>query len=166
MKRNAMIARIHIAKGRALTCPDCELLQFSAQPNGSCSLCGCTGLLPLGEERYRRILMGAGGALSCRDMSDAGLRRVMDVFDAAGFSREYPYVSPEAEQSRQRQNVVRRIRHRGPQVLGENWEIRVRGFMRKNFDKESLEFLTAEELRTVIGWINRTDKYQKRSNHE
>ncbi len=166
MKRNAMIARIHIAKNKALTCPDCELLQFSAQLEDGCPLCGRTDLLPLSEERYRRILMGAGGVPSCRDMSDAGLRRVMDVFDSAGFSKEHPYVSPEAEQNRQRQNVARRIRYRGPQVLGENWEIRVRGFMRKNFDKESLEFLTAEELRTVIGWINRTDKYQKRSNQK
>lgn len=163
MKRNAMIARIHIAKSRALTCPECGILQFSALFQDGCPGCGRTDLLPLSDERYRRILMGAGGAPSCRDISDAGLVRVMDVFDTAGFSKEHPYVSPKAEQVRQRQSVVRRIKYRAPRVLGDNWEIRIRGFIRKNFDKESLEFLTADELRMVIGWINRTDKYQKRS---
>lgn len=161
IKRNALIARIHIAKSRAVICPACNLLQFSP----SCSVCHREDLLPLDDQRYRTILTMAGGSSSCKTLSNAGLLKAMEVFDRAGFAEEHPYVSPKSEQNQQRKNVARQIRHRAPQVLGASWEARVKGFMRKNFDKESLEFLTAEELRTVIGWINRTDKYQKRSNY-
>lgn len=161
MNRKAVIARIHIAKSRAMVCPVCDRLTFK----DSCDRCGDDqDTVAISDERYRQSLMAAGGARSCSQMGDQGLIRVMQLFDRAGFAEEHPHVSPESEQRRQRQRVIWQIRNRAIEVLGVSWEPRVMGFVWKNFHKASLEFCTAQELRKVIGWINRTAKYQEKNN--
>ncbi len=156
MKRNALIARIHIAKSKALVCDICGRLVFGPE----CPACHVADLSPLPDERYRQILMATGGSVSCSSVGDWGLTKVMEVFDRAGFAEAYPYISAEKEQANQKRKVIRHIEIRAPAVLGANWEGRVQGFMKKSFDKPSLQFCTPEELRKVIGWINRTAKYQ------
>ncbi len=159
MNRKAIIARIHIAKSRAMVCPVCERLTFKS----FCDVCGDDqDTVALGEDRYRQLLMAAGGARSCAQLGDQGLVRVMALFDRAGFADEHPHVSAEAEQRRQRARVIWQIGIRAPAVLGDNWKRRVEGFVKKNFDKGTLKYCTADELRKVIGWINRTEKYQTR----
>ena len=163
MKRNALLARIHIAKARCMVCSRCGRLVFGT----SCEGCGeNTPLLPLPEERYRKLLMATGGAPSCRDISDSGLVLVMDLFDRAGFSKEYPCTSYESDEAKRRRRVMWAIRIRAPDVLGPGWEKRVEGFVRKNFDKPSLSFCDPNELRKVFGWINRTAKSKKRNSNE
>jgi hypothetical protein len=156
MKRHALIARIHIAKSRAQLCSICGRVVFGSY----CPACKTEDLQPFTDERYRRILMAAGGYPSCSQIGDQGLMKVMEVFDRAGFAEAYPYISPEKEQANQKRRVIRHIEIRAPSVLGNSWEARLGGFIRKNFDKASLHFCTPEELRKVIGWINRTAKYE------
>lgn len=157
MSRNSLIARIHIAKARCMVCSRCARLVFGS----SCEGCGeGVSLSPLPEQRYRRLLMATGGADSCKDISDAGLIRVMDLFDRAGFSKEYPCTSFESDEAKRRKKVTWAIRIRAPDVLGPDWEKRVEGFVKKNFDKPSLTFCDPHELRKVFGWINRMAKQQ------
>jgi hypothetical protein len=156
MNKQALIARIHIAKSKAQVCDICGRLVFGHE----CPACKTDKLSRFPEARYRSILMSVGGSNSCSTMGDQGLVRVMDVFDRAGFAIAYPYISPEKEQARQKKNVIRHIEIRAPVVLGATWEARLQGFIKKSLDKPSLQFCTSEELRKVIGWINRTDKYQ------
>jgi hypothetical protein len=158
MNKQALIARIHIAKARAQVCDICGRMVFGDE----CPACKTTKLSKFPESRYRSLLMSVGGSSSCSTMGDQGLVRVMDVFDRAGFAVAYPYISPEKEQARQKKNVIRHIEIRAPVVLGLTWEARTQGFVKNNFDKQSLQFCTSEELRKVIGWINRTAKYQSK----
>jgi hypothetical protein len=158
MNKQALIARIHIAKSRAQVCEICGRMVFGSE----CPACKSDKLLKFPESRYRSILMSVGGAPSCSTMGDQGLVRVMDVFDRAGFAEAHPYISPEKEQARQKKNVIRHIEIRAPVVLGVTWESRLQGFVKKSFDKPSLQFCTPDELRKVIGWINRTAKYQSK----
>lgn len=157
MKRNKIIARIHIAKGKCMTCATCKRLVFGNE----CSGCGADiQLEPITEKRYRTLLMAVGGTSSCATMSDAGLVKVMDLFDRAGFAKAYPFVSMEDEAANSRRKVIWAIRTRAPDVLGLDWERRVEGFVKKSFEKPSLTFCDPVELRKVFGWINRTAKYQ------
>lgn len=158
MKRTALIARIHIAKSRAQVCTICGRLVFGLE----CPACHTDALSEFSDVRYRRILMATGGASSCREIGDQGLLKVMEVFDRAGFAEAYPYVSPEKEQANQKRRVIRHIEIRAPAVLGPSWQTRLEGFIGKKFEKQSLTFCTSEELRKVIGWINRTAKYESK----
>lgn len=115
----------------------------------------------MSEFVYRETLKAIGGTDSCATMDLNGLAKVADMFDHAGYSEAYPYISPARESRRQRFAVIRQIRIRAPVVLGPTWEERVRGFGKKAFDKETLEFMDMVELRKVIGWINRTEKYRR-----
>lgn len=158
MNRNALLARIHIAKARCQVCTRCGRLVFGP----SCGGCGeDTPLEDLPDDRYRKLLMAAGGAASCKDMSESGLVKVMDLFDQAGFSKAYPLTSFESDEAKRRKRVMWAIRIRAPDVLGPTWEKRIEGFVKKNFDKPSLAFCDPNELRNVFGWINRTAKRNK-----
>lgn len=157
MKRNALIARIHIAKGKCMVCTRCDRLVFDK----GCGGCGDnTPLAPISDKRYRTLLMAVGGTSSCATMSDSGLVKVMGLFDRAGFAKAYPFVSMEDEAAKSRKKVIWAIRARAPDVLGPDWERRVEGFVKKSFNKPSLTFCDPTELRKVFGWINRTAKYQ------
>lgn len=159
MSRQTLIARIHIAKARCMVCPVCGSLSFGST---DCGRCGSGRTLePLSDNRYRALLQAVGGSASCSALSDPALMRVMDLFDRAGFSKAYPYTSPEAEMARGKRRVIWAIGSRAPQVLGSDWEKRVEGFVKKYFGKASLSFCDPTELRKVIGWVNRTAKYRK-----
>lgn len=159
MNRNKIIARIHIAKSKCMVCTKCRRLVFGSE----CGGCGPDAVLePITDKRYRTLLMASGGSQSCSTMSDAGLVKVMDLFDRAGFAKAYPFVSMEDEAAKSRKKVIWAIRARAPDVLGPDWERRVEGFIKKSFDKPSLTFCDPMELRKVFGWINRTDKYKSK----
>lgn len=156
-KRNRLVSLVHIARAKARVCIKCGMLHFG---KSECCQCGRT-LSHMPDFWYRSILEAAGGADSCALMDEQGLQKVMDVFNQAGFREACPYVSPKAEQTRQNSAVRRNICIRAEEVLGSNWQARLLGFIKANFEKDSLDFCDAQELRKVIGWINRTDKRQK-----
>ncbi|AEC02060.1 phage protein GemA/Gp16 family protein [Parasphaerochaeta coccoides] len=155
--RHALLAKIHMAKSRVLTCPVCGRLFFEE----TCPDHPARQGVELSDFAYRGILKALGGTDTCAFMDDKRLVKVADFFDRVGFSKAYPRVSPEGETRRAKYGTIRHIRIRAPVVLGAAWESRLLGFMQKNFDKISLEWLDPNELRKVIGWINRTAKYEK-----
>ena len=162
MSRNSLIARIHLAKARTRVCMDCGTALFGAR----CPECGSEFINPLTEKKYRHLLSMLTGKESCREMDEDGLRKVMDFFDRAGFSRAYPHESPRAAAQHQKYAVIRQIERRGKVILGPGWEKRVAGFCKSSIGKDSLSDLTAIELRKVIGWINRLDKVQQQGSRE
>ncbi len=157
MGRPALIARIHIAKAKALVCSNCGRLFFGT----TCPGCAASVPKQLDQWRYQEILKAIGGEGSCTDLEDTDLEKVMEFFDQAGFSKAHPYISPKREMEIERHKVIRYIQIRAPVVLGSDWERRVLGFIQAKIHKQKLEWCDADELRKVIGWINRTYKYQQ-----
>lgn len=159
--RQSMIARIHIAREKALRCTSCGRMFFEV--SGRCPRCGETGeRLP--DWFYRQILLSSGGEDSCRRLDDKALVKVMEVFDEAGFARCFPHVSPAKEERKARIALQNIIRKRAREVLGNNWEARLQGFLDKSIGRSALSFCSMEELRNVIGWINRAEKYAHKEN--
>lgn len=155
----ALIARIHIAKQYARICT-CGRLFFG----DTCPDCGAKDSKIMPTWYYRQILMTLTNKDSCSDMPKADLSKVMEFFDRAGFSAAHPYKDPFKEIQRQLAGTRAQIRKRGKVVLGPDWESRVDGFVHDVVRKQSLDKCCMYELRQVIGWINRTAKYQKSSN--
>jgi hypothetical protein len=86
----------------------------------------------------------------------------MAFFDKAGFSALPHPLSVKAAERRARAGTVWRIRERAQAVLGPSWQARVHGFMVSKLGKTQFDELTDDELRMVIGWINRMDKYTRK----
>ncbi|WP_320130276.1 phage protein GemA/Gp16 family protein [uncultured Sphaerochaeta sp.] len=158
MSRNSKLARIHLAKLKAETCSSCGKILFCV--SGECPECGCMSRASLKDQEYRKLLESLTGKTSCHDMNDNQLRKVMDLFDRAGFAKAYPYEPP--PERKQKYAVIRQIERRAKIVLGPGWAIRVDGFCTKTFGKSGLTNLNPVQLRNVIGWINRLDKSQKK----
>lgn len=156
-KRERLVALVHMAKARALVCSKCGSLHFGIS---ECLQCG-RKLSRMPEFWYRSILEAATGYDTCALIDENGLEKIMKIFNEAGFEEAYPYINPRAEQTRQNKAVRRNIYKRAEEVLGDNWQARLAGFVRLSFSKDSLAFCDAHELRKVIGWINRTGKSQK-----
>lgn len=159
MDRKALLAVIHIAKKDCFSCTNCGAITFSS----SCPYCTDSALISLTEERYRNLLKEATGQSSCSLINDENLMKVVDLFNRAGFKKEHPYLSPQRELSRERRRVMKSIQIRAPAVLGETWEARVAGFVHSVIKKDKLQWCTMTELRRVYGWLNRTDKYNKKN---
>ena len=158
MDRKALLAVIHIAKKDCYSCSSCGAITFGAH----CPSCVKSTLTPLTEERYRELLQATTGERSCSQISDENLVKVVDLFNRAGFKREYPWLSPQHELTRERRRVISSIQIRAPAVLGESWESRLDGFVHSIIKKDRLQWCTMNELRRVYGWLNRTDKYNKK----
>lgn len=156
VNRQALIAKIHIAKKAALRCTECGRIHYDE----FCPDCGSEIPKVLSDEEYRGTLGMLTGFSSCAEMDEPALQVVGDFFDRCGFKEAYPYVSPAAERKKQRRHVLWNIRRVAPEVLGENWESRVEGFVRNRIGKATLEWCDEEELRKVIGWVNRIRKYR------
>ncbi|MGD1832528.1 MAG: phage protein GemA/Gp16 family protein, partial [Sphaerochaetaceae bacterium] len=100
--RQALIAKIHIAKKAALVCSGCSRTYFGSY----CPDCGSEEPQEYTDEEYRNTLAMLTGLTSCADMSDADLQLVGDYYDKAGFKEAHPYISPDAEHRRQRRAVM------------------------------------------------------------
>lgn len=159
MNRHSLLASIHIAKKAALMCTSCNRLFFGE----SCPDCKARGR-PLADWEYRQLVGAVTGEDSCSHADENDLRKVMDLFNRAGFREAHPYVSPQHESWKARQGTMAQIRRRARQVFGPSGEERVGGFLKKVIGKEDLSFCDVVELRRVIGWINRTAGYQSRRN--
>lgn len=161
--KKKLIARIHIAKNKAQRCPEHGL--FFAL-DGKCPQCGNTGE-SLPDFYYRQILLSAGGKKSSTELSEENLKKVLEVFDKAGFKEAYPYISPAKAEKEAREALQKQIYFRAKQVLGPNWQFRLQGFLVRTVGTNYLSFCSMKQLRQVIGWINRAEKYSsKEQNNE
>ncbi len=158
MDRRSLMGKIHIAKKVAYTCPDCNRVHFGDY----CPDCGNENPVILDDAAYRKILILLTNHSSCAHMSENDLKVVADYFDRAGFKEAHPFVSVKAEARKQRRKVLFHIYKVAPQILGENWESRIEGFVQSKVGKSRLDWCDAEELRKVIGWIHRYQKYNER----
>jgi hypothetical protein len=155
MNRRSLLASVHIARKAALMCTLCNRLFFGQ----SCPDCGAHGR-PLADWEYRQFVGAVTGEDSCSHADENDLRKVMDLFNRAGFREAFPYVSPHQEAWKARQGTMAQIHRRARQVFGPSAEERVQGFLEKVIGKQELKFCDVVELRRVIGWINRTARYQ------
>jgi len=161
MSRRSLLAAIHIAKKVTRMCTGCNRLFFGEL----CPSCGARGR-PMEEWEYRQFLSAVTGEDSCSHADDEDLRKVLDLFDRAGFRDAYPYASPQKSAWRARQGTIAQIHRRAHQVFGLDGNTRIEGFMRKVIGKQDLKFCDEVELRRIIGWINRTAKSQQKGDRK
>jgi len=147
-----LIQLIHVAKGKARIC-SCGKWFFEDH----CS-CGNGNGLSLDDETYRALLEGITGKKSSKEMNLKELSEVLDVFRQKGFP--FRLTMPDYL-SQEKRRMIASIETRGETTLGQGWEKRVLGFLKKAFGKESLRFCTMNELRAAQGFINRIAKSQK-----
>lgn len=156
-KEMALIARIHIAKAKALNCEKHGLF-FSK--SGCCPKCGeLGGSLP--DYLYRQILLATGGYDSCRHMDEKDLEAVMGFMDEAGFSKAWPHETPKKAMEKANEVLIRRIFQLGWIVFGKGYAERINGFVKKCIEKESIYGCDQNELRKIVGWIRRAGKTAK-----
>ena len=162
MDRKALLAVIHIAKKDCYSCTNCGAITFG----DSCPSCVKSTLTSLTEERYRELLVATTGKHSCSLISDDSLVKVVDLFNRAGFKKEHPFLNPQRELTRERRRVMQSIQIRAPAVLGDSWEVRLDGFIHSVLKKDRLQWCSMSELRRIYGWLNRTDKYNKKKEEQ
>lgn len=158
MDRKALLAKVHMARAKACVCPECGRIHFTTV----CPQCGSTAWSPMDDWTYRQIVSSLTGEDSCRSADIDGLASVAKAFDDLGYSKAFPYVSPERELRQQRMKVLHAILARAPTMLGDDWKARIDGFVKKRIGKDRLEFLDDVELRKVAGWMNRTAKKERK----
>lgn len=121
--RKAMLAKIHIAKSQFLGGDD---------------------------DAYRGLIQGCSGgeADSAANLSLHQLESVLIRLEKMGF--EYRRPKEKADES-QRLALLAEVRKRAPEHLGENWEIRLSGLVKRMARVEKLEWVrTPEQLRTIL----------------
>lgn len=163
--RGSLLRLVHVAKRSARYCISCGTVSYAER---NCPSCGSAYLNPMRDSRYREVLLALTGKHSCADMDDDELRKVLDFFKAAGFEPKAP-ASPKAAavqaERKARYGLLRQIARRAKEVLGPAWALRVRRFVQEAVlkdDDADLEDCSDVELRKVIGWINRTEKYTRK----
>nr|DAN04043.1 MAG TPA: Protein of unknown function (DUF1018) [Caudoviricetes sp.] len=150
-RRTTLIKMIHVARGKAMTC-NCGRVSFSKV----CPACGGrTQRMP--EFWYRSILEAMGGADTCSMIDTAGLQRVMDVFDKAGFSN----LRPGDARKRTTAQQLFVVEKEGQRLLGERWRQRLEGYVGRKYGRGGIDECSYEELRDVFGFIHRTAKYER-----
>lgn len=151
--RRAMIAKVHIAYRDARVCNRCGGVLFE-------EFCpGCGGdTHGMSEMEYRGFLRRLTGKTSCRDLTEGELHRVLTAF------RQYGFVPSRQMSLRQRhekalQGMRKAVRDKAEEVLGENWKGRLRGFLRRQFGVDDIEFVRdMKALRQVWGFLRAVEK--------
>ena len=160
MERKAIIREIHIRKQVASECVCCKSVYFGI----GCPACGSTLSRELSEDRYRIFLAEITGKRSCSDMSMEELSAVISQMDKVGWPE---YAELERRNHREsRKRTIGIIIASAKNALGESWEERLCGFMAAKIGKERLWSCTDNELRMLIGWLRRTERFGKRKNTE
>lgn len=163
--RNTLLRLVHVAEHKARFCLTCGTVSYAER---SCPSCGSVYLNPMRDSRYREVLVSLTGKRSCADMDDDELRKVLAFFVAAGFepkAQASPKAVAERAERKARYGLLNEIARRAKQVLGPSWMTRVRRFVQVEVlkdDSSDLEDCSDIELRKVIGWINRTDRYNRK----
>lgn len=154
MERNKLITLIHVASNNAHKCSKCQRI-FYGKP---CPVCESNSFTYFSREDYKDLLIKLTGKTSCKELTDDQLNKVYEFFIKAGFKpvSKKPNVIKEIESGNY--GTINRIYGRGKQVLGPAYKKRIYGFVKIKFKGKTLNNLDKNELRAVIGWINRMAK--------
>lgn len=134
-------------------CMDCGAVTFGS----FCELCSSDRLIRISDNRYREVLINITGKSSCSQMKGEELKAVVDFFNQAGWPK---YSDREQVKAADAKAVLRTIvRKKSKALYGDSCEQRVNGFCQKVLDVEVLEDCDFKQLRRVIGWLRRYQKY-------
>ncbi|NQT60794.1 MAG: DUF1018 domain-containing protein [Bacteroidetes bacterium] len=153
-KREKLIQLIHVARSHTKECLVCgSLIQDSSEVCG----CGADDFQPMTDGRYRSSLKQLTGFDSCSKLTELQLEKVLDLFKQVGFIPRITKEDPEKSLQNTLRQQVYLVQQKAQEILGENWEGRLDGFLR-NMSRSSLKFCNHNELRKVHGWLSRTKK--------
>ncbi len=164
-RRKKIIAAIMIGFGKMTRCRECGEVFFDREPEERCPRCWFVSdarrpLAAVSEFERRRMLKDWVGKAFLREMDEGELLFVLERLREMGYRRVKKGTLREAVED-SRRGMVARIREEAPAILGENWESRLRGFCRRVFGKEALEWLSLQELRRVWGFLRGANKSAK-----
>jgi len=111
----------------------------------------------LDEAAYRRMLRHLTGKNSCKDMDIRELNHVLNyMVVVGGFKPGEKYKNFEA-------TMAERLKGDAREILGENWEKRLRGLCRRLTGIEAVEWLHHQQLRQVWGALRRIEQQEKKN---
>lgn len=144
-RRKKQIQLIHVALSKARICV-CGNLFFDI-----CT-CGRKEGMKLDREAYEAIIFARTGKTSCSEMNTRELSTILAFFNQCGFNRKPFEIRREIRE--EKDNIIRSIKERARQALGNNWEARLTGYLRKRMHTDQLSFCTLDQLRQVQGFIS------------
>ena len=154
-RKSKLIKLIHVAKGKTKLCTCGNWIY-----NSPCT-CGSKTEIPMDNDAYRAFIEGLTGKASTKDMNISELERVINTFRRKGFPSNFQL---KAYMNDEKRRVISSINQRALEVMGEGWEKRITGFLKKVYKKDSLRFCSMSELRAAQGFINRVAKIGKNNN--
>ncbi len=111
----------------------------------------------LDEDSYRRMLRHLTGKNSCKDMEIRELNHVLNYMVVVGrFKPGKGYANYEIA-------MAERLKRDAREILGPNWEKRLRGLCRKLTGVEAVEWLHHQQLRQVWGALRKIEEQEKRN---
>jgi len=152
-KRRKLIQLIHIAAKDAHVCTQCGEIHFHAK----CEKCGHSEFFDLDQQAYSAVLEGLVEKKSTADMNMSELKKVLNFFQERGFVIKNQVFNVKSELDREKKSVINAINERAPKVLGENYELRIKGFL-SFLGRDSLEFCTMRDLRRIHGFLSSIER--------
>ena len=166
-RRRKIIAAIMIGFNQMWKCPECGAVYFDDCEEGDrCPRCYFLDdkeveLFKVTEVMRRKMLKEWVGKMSLREMDEGELLFVLGRLREMGYRWVKKGTLRDAVEA-SRRGMIARINEVAPFVLGDNWERRLRGFCKKAFGKEALEWLSLFELRRVWGFLRGNQKIQRK----
>ena len=166
-RRRKIIAAIMIGFNQMKVCPECKSAYFEDFEEGDrCPRCYFLEekeikLFKVTEVLRRRLLKKWIGKKSLKEMDEQELIVVLERLRELGYRWVSSKTIDEIVEA-SRRGMIAKIKEIAPFVLGDNWERRLRGFCRKAFGKDALEWLGLLELRRTWGFIRGIQKTKKR----
>lgn len=158
MDRNKLIQLIHLAKASFRVCP---LLHHSFYHN--CPECERKTRV-IKDDEYKKLLISLTNKSSCTNLDYKELSKVLDFFNKSGF-KEFKYSNLKLRNEEDIRKSTYKMRwslmQRAKQILGDNHENRLKGFIKKKFPFKRFDELNLKELRLTLGWISRIEKTNK-----
>jgi ferredoxin-like protein FixX len=146
-ERRKILAQVHIMAKSASICNDCGAVVFLHY----CPVCGSVSLRDMLEIDYRRVLKDVTGKISCTEMADWEIRKVIRLFYRYGYKPEKS-IKKRSEESREK--MIYKIKKTAPEKLGNNWFKRLSGYCKKLFKKD-IDELNFNQLRSVWGFLRK-----------
>jgi len=150
--KQKLIQLIHVAKGKTQICTCGKWIYESA-----CS-CGAETGIKMDDDAYRAFMEGITGKDSTIEMNIAELQKVLDAFRRKGFVSNF---NLSRYQSKEKTRMIASVELRAKETLGDDWQKRITGFIKKTYGKETLKFCSMNELRTTQAFISRVQKRQQ-----
>lgn len=155
MGRKETIGKIHEMKSKIRVCANCGRMHYKP----ICPKCLSPSWHLMDDGEYRTVLCRLTGNLSCSMLDDESLQRVYDEF------RSYGWVDIREGRislAKAKKKLISVIFSEGKKLFGENeYKARIEGFVEKKTGSKYLSSCSEDQLRMVIGWIRRSEKYHK-----